>query len=71
METGNINILISVPHNGNLKPDDIADRNDSKALSDAFTRRLAYELRKELERLFLFEKNLVAVPFLVANNLHR
>lgn len=71
LETGNINILISVPHNGNLKPADIPDRNETSMNSDLNTFRIANGLLSELQRLFFQEKGLDVRPFLVANNLHR
>lgn len=71
LETGNINIIISVPHNGNLKPTNIPDRVDANVANDLNTRRLANVLRSELQRLFWVENGLTATPFLIANNLHR
>lgn len=71
METGTVNILISVPHNGNFKPSDIPDRVDTSLLSDTNTRRLANVLRDELQKLFWNFKGKIAIPFLVFNYLHR
>lgn len=71
LETGNINILISVPHNGKLKPTNIPDRVDNCISSDVNTRILVNTLRSELKRLFWEEKSIDAMPFLIANNLHR
>lgn len=70
ISTGNINILIIVPHDGNILPDDIPDRNDGSMPIDTNTRRLADGIRAELERLF-FNKGINAQPFIIYNNLHR
>ncbi|CAF0770569.1 unnamed protein product [Brachionus calyciflorus] len=67
-KTGNINILISIPHDGGLKPVSIIDRpkeiNDTMP-RDLNTRPFAEELAAELNRLTF------KTPFMVFNNLHR
>ena len=70
MELGNINILISVPHDGHLRPDDIQYRkvNDK---GDLNTRMFAKVIQEELKQLFLAYQNSVIFPFIVFNNLNR
>ncbi|RNA41586.1 pglyrp1 isoform X3 [Brachionus plicatilis] len=66
-EIGNLNVLISVPHDGDLLPNEIADRNeeDGGLVIDYNTRRFAKQLNSELFSL------LGKKPFMVLNNLHR
>lgn len=74
MEVGNMNILISVPHDGPLKPDDIHDRekdSNGNYKNDSNTRKVARVLREELSRLFSKDKDLPLLPFVIYNNLHR
>ena len=74
MEIGNLNILISVPHDGNLKPNTISDRlsdQNGNFKNDQNTRTYAKILKEELVSLFLLKKNLDAAPFVIYNNLHR
>ena len=74
LEMGNINILISIPHDGSLKPADIPDR-DSDALgnlkSDLNTRKFGQVVRDELMILFLTRVGMNVRPFVIYNNLHR
>ena len=69
--TGNMNLLISVPHDGSLKPEEISSRkNDvlNNYKRDLNTRIIAIELCNILKSLF---KNEEKSPFMVFNNLHR
>ena len=71
---GNINILISVPHDGSSKPIDIHDRqtdNQGNFKNDFNTRNVAISIKNELSDLFLSKKDFKALPFVVMNNLHR
>jgi hypothetical protein len=63
---GNIPLIISVPHGGELKPNTIPDRtcNDAVNISDAYTVELALEIMQ------VFEKN-GQRPYLVINKMHR
>ena len=70
LELGNVNILISVPHDGILKPKNIKNRTGEKNIkSDYNTRKFADTLRKELSNLFLTRKAINASPFIIYNNL--
>ena len=74
LEMGNINILISIPHDGSLKPADIPDR-ETDALgnlkSDLNTRKIGQVIRDELMILFLTRVGMNVRPFVIYNNLHR
>jgi N-formylglutamate amidohydrolase len=65
-EEGNIPLIISVPHGGDLKPNSIPDRtcNDAVNISDENTLELALAILK------VFEKN-GQKPYLVLNKMHR
>lgn len=66
--SGNVNILISIPHDGPLLPSDITNRTSDSAgnlVTDYNTRKLGLFLRDELAKL------LGKTPFAVVNNLHR
>lgn len=74
MVVGNMNILISAPHDGPLKPDDIHDRekdSNGNYKNDTNTRKIAHVLSEELTRLFSAERKTPLSPFVVYNNLHR
>ena len=74
LEVGNINLLISVPHDGYLKPENINNRtNDSlgNLLNDLNTRKIAQTIRDELMILFLVRNGINARPYVIYNNLHR
>ncbi|CAF1070519.1 unnamed protein product [Brachionus calyciflorus] len=67
-KTGDFNILISVPHNGKLLPQDIPDRTEDiigNLFNDPYTRIFAEQLSLEITRLLNKE------PFMVINNLDR
>jgi hypothetical protein len=73
MELGNINLLISVPHDGQLYPVDIQNRTADELNNlkgDFNTRKVAQKLRDELVALFA-SVGQSARPFMVYNNLHR
>jgi len=56
IDLGNLNILISVPHDGPLKPPGIQDREkdqNGNFKNDLNTRKIAKILRDELTALFL------------------
>ncbi len=66
---GNLNILISIPHDGYKKPNNIPDRTSTDAgILDYNTFKLGTLLDDELVKLFKLENK---KPFLVINNLHR
>ncbi len=74
MTIGNLNILISVPHDGPLKPEDIHDRekdSNGNYKNDSNTRKVARVLSEELTRLFSIDKESLISPFVIYNNLHR
>jgi hypothetical protein len=74
LEVGNLNILLSVPHDGYLRPDDINNRtNDAlgNLLNDLNTRKIAQIIRDELMILFLVRNGINARPYIIYNNLHR
>jgi hypothetical protein len=75
MELGNMNILISVPHDGQLKPSTIRDRacdQIGNLKNDINTRKFAEVLKDELISLFLAKNGTsFFIPFTIYNNLHR
>jgi hypothetical protein len=73
MHLGNVNILISIPHDGWLRPTHITDRVDvlGNLKRDLNTRRFGLTLSEELGSLFLSKTGTTALPFVVMNNLHR
>ena len=74
LEIGNINLLISIPHDGLLRPYEINNRtNDAlgNLLNDLNTRKIGQIIRDELMILFLTKKGLNARPYVIYNNLHR
>lgn len=64
---GNIPLVISIPHGGAKKPDEIADRDCSDAVmgADMNTIQLGMSIKEEMEEQF------GESPFLVINHLHR
>ena len=74
LEIGNINLLISIPHEGYLRPEEINNRtNDAlgNLLNDLNTRKIGQIIRDELMILFLANKGINARPYVIYNNLHR
>ncbi|CAF0795964.1 unnamed protein product [Brachionus calyciflorus] len=74
LELGDVNILISVPHDGYLRPTDIPNRENDRngnLKSDKSTRKFANFLQEELKNLFLKYRGIKANPFVIINNLHR
>ena len=78
MELGNVNILISVPHDGFLKPESVHDRSNKSIrekglfiLNDTNTRPFSKIIKRELSTLFSSNKNVKVKPFVIFNNLHR
>lgn len=71
LDLGNINVLISVPHDGYLRPKDISDRNEANIVTDYNTRKFADVLKTELSDLFFSRRGIKASPFIIYNNLHR
>ena len=66
---GNFNIMISIPHDGYLKPRNIPDRTSTDAgIIDYNTWKLGTMVVDELIKLFGQENK---IPHLVVNNLHR
>jgi hypothetical protein len=70
LEVGNINLLLSIPHDGNLKPTNIRDRTVDTVI-DYNTQNFGKAVRDELIYLFKTVKNMDARPFVVYTNLHR
>lgn len=66
IETGNIPMIISVPHGGALRPDLIADRtcNDAVNIMDEFTIELAQSILDEFAKSGL-------KPYSIINKMHR
>lgn len=62
--SGDLNVFISIPHDGTLKPTDITDKTNPDPI-DYNTRQLGLKLIDELKILF------GKTPFAVINNLHR
>ena len=74
LEIGNLNILLSVPHDGYLRPDEISNRTTDalgNLLNDMNTRKIAQIIRDELMILFLVKNGVNARPYVIYNNLHR
>jgi hypothetical protein len=72
LELGNINLLISVPHDGYIRPGDIKNRTESNIVTDYNTRKFANILKDELSLLFKNKRGIQqAKPFIIYNNLHR
>jgi hypothetical protein len=70
LEVGNINLLLSIPHDGNLKPSNIRDRTVDTVI-DYNTQNFGKAIRDELIYLFKTKKNVDARPYVVYTNLHR
>jgi N-formylglutamate amidohydrolase len=69
--TGNMNLLISVPHDGSEMPDSITSRKSDKSNNlkrDLNTEKIAIEVRNHLKTLFKRERK---IPFMIVNKLHR
>jgi hypothetical protein len=66
---GTMNLLISVAHDGTLKPSSIADRDT--AGNDVGTRSFAQSVIKELTSLFSAKYGKSLAPFTIFNNLDR
>lgn len=74
LEIGNLNILLSVPHDGLLRPNEIPNRENDlngNLKNDKNTRKFTKYLRNDLEILFLNKYGVKLVPFVLYNNLHR
>jgi hypothetical protein len=69
-ELGNINILITVSHDGWMEPSSIKDRTEPSPI-DENTRNFARVLRDELTSLFSAQYGYSVRPFVIYNNLHR
>lgn len=68
---GNMNLLISVPHDGTFMPHFITNRTSDKSNNlkrDLNTEKIANEIRNHLKVLFNSEGK---VPFMIVNKLHR
>jgi hypothetical protein len=73
-EFGNVNILLSVPHDGSLRPADIPDRvvdPSGNILRDSNTRHFAQVVRDELVNLLSNYYGYNVKLFVIYNNLHR
>jgi hypothetical protein len=71
LEIGNINLLLSIPHNGNLKPTSIKDRTGTDIVIDYNTRPFGEVLKNELNVLLSAKFGRPVKIFVVINNLHR
>ncbi|RNA38969.1 pglyrp1 isoform X3 [Brachionus plicatilis] len=74
LELGNLNILLSVPHDGSLRPPEIPNRENDlngNLKNDKNTRRFTKSLKNELEILFFTHQDIKLIPFVLYNNLHR
>ena len=74
LEIGNINILLSVPHDGYMRPNEIQNRESDQngnLKSDKNTKKFANYLKEEIKFLFLTNRGIKANPFVINNNLHR
>jgi hypothetical protein len=74
IELGNINILISIPHDGSLIPNYITNRTYdiyNKMNRDWYTKLVADGIRDELSNLFRLNLGIEVSPFIVSNHLHR
>ncbi len=67
---GNLNLIITAPHGGLLKPDNIQSRTEGN-LGDTNTLQLSIELKNELASIFKANGYQNNKPFLVYNELHR
>lgn len=65
-ESGNIPLILSVPHGGELKPSEIANRtcNDAVSVMDEFTIELALAIMDEFAKVG-------KRPYLIINKMHR
>ena len=71
---GNINIMLSVPHDGWLKPTSIPNRTCDplgNLMRDTNTKNFTLVLVQELSSLLSAQYGFAATPFVVFNNLHR
>jgi hypothetical protein len=74
LELGNVNILLSVPHDGPLRPVDMPDRTHDpygNVLRDSNTRHFAQVVRDELVLLLSSHYGFAVRLFVIYNNLHR
>lgn len=73
LELGNVNLLISVPHDGSLRPVEIPDRVDpyGNIRRDSNTRNFTQILKDELSTLFSSFYGYNIQMFVIYNNLHR
>lgn len=74
LEIGNLNILLSVPHDGSLRPNEIPNRDkdlNGNLKNDKNTRKFTKKLKNELEILFSNQYGVEFAPFAIYNNLHR
>jgi hypothetical protein len=64
--SGNIPLVLSVPHGGDLKPDEVSNRtcNDAVSVQDEFTIELALAIMDEFDKIG-------QRPYLVINKMHR
>ncbi len=70
LEVGNINLFISIPHDGTLKPSNIRDRTVDTVI-DYNTQNFGKALRSELISLFKTKKGMDVRPYVLYTNLHR
>jgi hypothetical protein len=74
LSLGNINIIISAPHGGSLRPVDIANRTEDalgNLVDDMNSKEIAQVIRSELNSLFQRANLSNSMPFMIANNLRR
>lgn len=70
LEPGNINILLTVPHNGHLSPENLPNRTQESPV-DSNTRKIAEVFRDELSSILSPKLGYTVKPFIVYNNLRR
>jgi hypothetical protein len=73
VDLGTINIILTVPHDGTVKPAGWPDRTDElgNILRDVSTRNFTQVVSDELAMLFLNKTKYAYRPFVVYNNIHR
>jgi len=70
LEPGQLNILISAPHGGNLTPEYMLDYYNTSS-NGIYTKEVAILVRDELSQYFSDCEKINARPFLIYNDLHR
>ena len=74
LSLGNINIILSAPHGGNLTPVNIANRTEDalgNLVDDMNSKEIAKVIRRELNSLFQRANVSNSMPFMIENKLRR